>query len=394
MKRNSEPFRPFQIIKAQTFSVVHQNSTRSQDPLYRNKIFTTIYAPSRKNMQIIPPFSSFQSYFDEENREKLRSFSKLNEMQSQRSRKSSYNSQDGSGKNRFFQKIKTYPHHIFKIENPSHQPNYVPKEPHNFKSHKTKKNSGIDSDGDFEMGIWEIEPDSEIKPNLLKEKQNLTENLNKLSPKERRAELIKVSDAYQQRNVYKSIIRHMCSFVKKNLTKLESELIKEGYVSERILGAYNEIENWNRQERAKGRPKHSQKIILSIIEKRDIMGSILKKTLSNMMRNFTKGKHGKISKTNLYVYWKVCHEYYSKLCRESTPQHTLSPSLNQTTTQNHSNSSTTPPNTSTNTNTHPNTNTSINLIPEDRRIEDTVITRTLSIQENEDSNMTHSYMKD
>ena len=123
---------------------------------------------------------------------------------------------------------------------------------------------------------------------------------------------IKRSNAYMKRNVYKSIIRHMQSFVKENAEKLESLLKANGFKDNEIEGAFRRVRFLNELEREKGNPRRSQATIKLILSKRTACTYILKETLSMMKNNWSKGDLGKISAENLVIYEEVCHNYYSE----------------------------------------------------------------------------------
>lgn len=118
------------------------------------------------------------------------------------------------------------------------------------------------------------------------------------------------SNAYKRRNVYKSIIRHMLSYIRKNRDDILNILKKNGYEMPKIEHAFFKISYYNDQEKQKGNPKRSQATIKKIVGKKRIYTYILRETLNAMIYNWNQGKSGKISSENLTVYREVCDKYY------------------------------------------------------------------------------------
>eukprot|EP00826_Nyctotherus_ovalis_P051985 TRINITY_DN6537_c0_g1_i6.p1 TRINITY_DN6537_c0_g1~~TRINITY_DN6537_c0_g1_i6.p1 ORF type:complete len:266 (+),score=50.79 TRINITY_DN6537_c0_g1_i6:259-1056(+) len=139
----------------------------------------------------------------------------------------------------------------------------------------------------------------------------------KLTNKETRVYVKKgtFSSAYMKRNVYKSIIRHMLSYVRKNTLEIIDFLQSHGFKVSEIEDAIYKINHFNELEKEKGNPKQSQVILKNIISKRGPCTYILKETLNGMQNDWTEGKLGKISAQNLKVYREVCDDYYTAILK-------------------------------------------------------------------------------
>ena len=120
------------------------------------------------------------------------------------------------------------------------------------------------------------------------------------------------TNAYKRRNVYKSIIRHMHSFLTKNKPAIISMLSKEGFSITEIEHSFLKIIHWNELEKHPGTSKKSQVTIEEILESKSIPTYVLRETLHAMMQNWKKAKTGKISRDNLEVYNEVCSKYYQR----------------------------------------------------------------------------------
>lgn len=121
--------------------------------------------------------------------------------------------------------------------------------------------------------------------------------------------------AYKKRNVYKSVIRHVYSYMRKNRDEVFAILQRNHYSLQEIEHAFYKINFYNDMERQKGNPKKSQAIIKKIVEKKSIYTYLLRETLNAMMKNWEQGKLGKVSKTNCEIYREVSQKYYLETVR-------------------------------------------------------------------------------
>ena len=121
--------------------------------------------------------------------------------------------------------------------------------------------------------------------------------------------------AYKRRNVYKSIIRHMYSYVRKNRDDIIKVLLAAKYLMSEIEHAFFEVSFYNDTEQEKGNRRQSQSTIKKMIDQRSIYTYILRETLNAMIRNWNEGKHGKVSSKNLGTYRDVCIAYYNEAAK-------------------------------------------------------------------------------
>ncbi len=127
------------------------------------------------------------------------------------------------------------------------------------------------------------------------------------------------SSAYMRRNVYKSIIRHMFSYIRKNRDAIVKVLLGNGYDMAKIEHAFFKINYFNDLERDKGNPKCSQAILKKFLSKPSIYTYVLRETLTTMVNGWDCGRIGKISAENLAVYREVCTAF------RASAAHLLSP---------------------------------------------------------------------
>lgn len=125
----------------------------------------------------------------------------------------------------------------------------------------------------------------------------------------------KGSNAYKRRNVYKSIIRHMFSYTRKNRNEIIRVLKENCFDMAKIEHAFFKVNYFNDLERQKGKSKKSQATVKKIIVKKSIYTYILRETLYAMMQNWKVGKTGKISEDNLTIYREVCQKFYDDITR-------------------------------------------------------------------------------
>ena len=119
-------------------------------------------------------------------------------------------------------------------------------------------------------------------------------------------------NAYKRRNVYKSIVRHTFSYMRKNRDEVISILRAAGFEITEIEHAFVKVSFYNDMERQKGNPKKSQSIIKKIISKRSIYTYLLREALNAMIKNWGQGKVGKISMANCEVYKDVCTKLFNE----------------------------------------------------------------------------------
>lgn len=115
--------------------------------------------------------------------------------------------------------------------------------------------------------------------------------------------------SYEARNVYKSLIRHIFTYIRKNRNVIVGILIKSGYAMSDVEHAFYKINCYNELERERVFKKRAQATIRKMISKKTIYTYILKETLNSLLQNWNVGKLGKISKKNSDIYKDVCEKF-------------------------------------------------------------------------------------
>lgn len=118
--------------------------------------------------------------------------------------------------------------------------------------------------------------------------------------------------AYQSRNVYKSIVRHLFSYIRKNREDIIRILTEAGFSMQDIEHGFFKINYYNDLEREQSNKKNSQSTIKKMATKRTIYTYILRETLNTMLHNWSVGKFGKVSESNSLVYKDVCKYFYDE----------------------------------------------------------------------------------
>jgi len=108
--------------------------------------------------------------------------------------------------------------------------------------------------------------------------------------------------AYDYRNVYKSVIRHMYNLTKTNKRKIKEVLIKEGFDETKIRIALETIRQYRPPDRPKDIERKSQYRVEQILKSKTIFTFILRETLLCMLDKWESGKFGQMFKTNSQLY--------------------------------------------------------------------------------------------
>lgn len=119
--------------------------------------------------------------------------------------------------------------------------------------------------------------------------------------------------AYDKRNVYKSIIRHMLKLIKKNSRRFITILEDSKFELEEIEESFRDVEYWAEQEKQKGKPKASKRAIEKMLTTKTIHSYILRETLKCMIQGWQNGNRKRILQENFEIYKEVCEEYYKKV---------------------------------------------------------------------------------
>lgn len=119
--------------------------------------------------------------------------------------------------------------------------------------------------------------------------------------------------AYDKRNVYKSIIRHMLKLIKKNSRHFVTILKDSKFELEEIEESFRDVKYWAEQEKQKGKPKASKRAIEKMLTTKTIHSYILRETLKCMIQGWQNGNRKRILQENFDIYKEVCEEYYRKV---------------------------------------------------------------------------------
>ncbi len=133
--------------------------------------------------------------------------------------------------------------------------------------------------------------------------------LPKLKPKSGSA------STYKHRNVYKSVIRHMYSYIRRQRNEIVGILQTAGFNMHDVEHAFYEIGCYNDMERQKGKKKISQSLVKRIATDKSIYTYILRETLNLMLKSWDDGKFGRLTKRNITTYRDVCQKYYNETAR-------------------------------------------------------------------------------
>ncbi len=118
--------------------------------------------------------------------------------------------------------------------------------------------------------------------------------------------------SYLYRNVYKSIMRNMNSYVRLNRDEVGRILMKEGYLRPAMEHAFLKLQDYNFKEHKPGGNKMAQEVIKRILSKRNIYAFILRETTHAMLQNGKVGKIGRVAEKNSQYYLKAVGIIYEE----------------------------------------------------------------------------------
>jgi len=119
--------------------------------------------------------------------------------------------------------------------------------------------------------------------------------------------------AYESRNVYKSIVRHIYASIKSDRDHLITILKKAGFSQEEIETCFIEISKYRSDSRPKDIERNSQVRIESMLKTKSIFSFVLKETLEGMIQKWEEGKFGQLSKANSEIYLKACKKFLQEV---------------------------------------------------------------------------------
>lgn len=122
-------------------------------------------------------------------------------------------------------------------------------------------------------------------------------------------------NAYKRRNVYKSIIRRMSSYLEHSKESIRNFLKTNGFSLNEIEDAFQYVFQLKELDKQKGKSKRPQNTINMMLQKKSIYTYILNETLGSMIDFWNGGKTGKLRPANVLIYKEVCEKYYARSCQ-------------------------------------------------------------------------------
>eukprot|EP00829_Urostomides_striatus_P001006 TRINITY_DN1122_c0_g1_i11.p1 TRINITY_DN1122_c0_g1~~TRINITY_DN1122_c0_g1_i11.p1 ORF type:complete len:306 (+),score=32.19 TRINITY_DN1122_c0_g1_i11:64-981(+) len=119
-------------------------------------------------------------------------------------------------------------------------------------------------------------------------------------------------EAYKSRNVYKTIVRHMYAYIRKNRTEIIQILQNSGFTMTEIEHAFFKVDYWCNLERQNGNRNYAQGTVKKIFAKKSIYTIIMRETLYALLHCWEQGKYGKIHQKNCVIYQKACQKFYDE----------------------------------------------------------------------------------
>ena len=118
--------------------------------------------------------------------------------------------------------------------------------------------------------------------------------------------------SYKSRNVCKSLIRNIYSYIRKNREDIVRILSGAHYTMKAIDRTFFKIGCYIEKERQKRGKKSSQSTIKKMLVKKTAFTYILRETLHAVLRKWSVGDYGKISRANIAVYKEACESFYQQ----------------------------------------------------------------------------------
>lgn len=121
--------------------------------------------------------------------------------------------------------------------------------------------------------------------------------------------------AYEVRNVYKSIIRHIHNYTKSNKAALRDHLRVLGYTPEQINSSFDTIQKYKNPNKPKEIERNSQVRVEEMLKVKSPLTHILKKVLKFMLDKWERGRVGQLATENLNVYYETCKKFLERVGR-------------------------------------------------------------------------------
>lgn len=119
-------------------------------------------------------------------------------------------------------------------------------------------------------------------------------------------------EAYKSRNVYKTIVRHMYTYIRKNRTCVIEILQKAGYSMPEVEHAFFTVDYWCNLERENGNRNYAQGTVKQIFATKSIFTIIMRETLYALLHCWEQGKYGKVLQKNCEIYQKAFKKFYDE----------------------------------------------------------------------------------
>jgi len=118
-----------------------------------------------------------------------------------------------------------------------------------------------------------------------------------------------------RRNIFKSILRNMRKYAKKDKNSITEKLKKKGYSETGIEQAFFIINNYKTVEDQRGNRQKYRKQLDLIAAEKSILTIILKDSLKSKIDKLEAGNHGRIALSNYKVYKKAYVDLYTRVDR-------------------------------------------------------------------------------
>ena len=115
--------------------------------------------------------------------------------------------------------------------------------------------------------------------------------------------------AYESRNVYKSIVRRIYTMIKNERSRLKEALKKLNFTEPEMEVAFEEISRFRTASKPKNIEKNSQVRIEKMLKTKSIFTYILRESLVSMIDAWEDGRYGQLSKLNSGIYLEVCKRF-------------------------------------------------------------------------------------
>eukprot|EP00826_Nyctotherus_ovalis_P056165 TRINITY_DN7533_c0_g1_i7.p1 TRINITY_DN7533_c0_g1~~TRINITY_DN7533_c0_g1_i7.p1 ORF type:complete len:277 (+),score=23.94 TRINITY_DN7533_c0_g1_i7:223-1053(+) len=117
--------------------------------------------------------------------------------------------------------------------------------------------------------------------------------------------------SYVRRNVCKSIIRNLNSYLRKNRSTVYEKLQRAGYLHKEVKEQVVLLKTYS-ESQLKQAAKTFQKALEEILDNKIILTYLLKEVLDQLLNSWKEGSHGKVALRNLKSYKDISLPYYNR----------------------------------------------------------------------------------